>query len=83
MQIKDLRYHPSGRSSGASPQNQCQKCLKYGHFTYECRNERVYVHRVSWSKQLENPALAPAVSQRKPPPLPGSARPGKGYVLLS
>ncbi|CAK8688457.1 unnamed protein product [Clavelina lepadiformis] len=30
----------------------CQKCLQKGHWTYECKNERKYVHRTSRSHQL-------------------------------
>ena len=26
---------------------QCQRCLKYGHYTYECPNERAYIYRPS------------------------------------
>jgi len=33
---------------------QCQRCLQHGHYTYECRGERVYVARVSRSEQLAN-----------------------------
>ncbi|TRY73885.1 hypothetical protein TCAL_16921 [Tigriopus californicus] len=25
----------------------CQKCLQFGHWTYECKNERKYLHRDS------------------------------------
>jgi hypothetical protein len=32
---------------------QCQKCLQMGHYTYQCKNERVFVTRPSRSKQLK------------------------------
>ena len=37
----------------------CQKCLKEGHWTYECRNERVYKYRPSRTAVLKNPELKP------------------------
>ncbi|KAH9980261.1 zinc knuckle-domain-containing protein [Lactifluus volemus] len=33
----------------------CQKCLRTGHFTYECKSVRPYVSRPSRTAQLENP----------------------------
>ena len=30
----------------------CQKCLEMGHWTYECKNKRKYVHRSSRTAQL-------------------------------
>ena len=30
----------------------CQKCLQYGHFTYECTGKRKYLYRPSRSKAL-------------------------------
>ncbi|KAL0483627.1 zinc finger CCHC domain-containing protein [Acrasis kona] len=33
---------------------QCQKCLQYGHWTYECKNQRVHLVRPSRSKRLED-----------------------------
>merc|ERR1712027_96542 len=31
----------------------CQKCLKIGHFTYECKGKRPYMYRDSRSKDLK------------------------------
>ena len=31
----------------------CQKCLDFGHWTYECTNQRKYVHRDSRTKTLK------------------------------
>lgn len=36
---------------------QCQKCFQSGHWTYECKNERVYISRPSRTQQLKNPKL--------------------------
>ncbi|XP_004508158.1 uncharacterized protein [Cicer arietinum] len=41
---------------------QCQKCFQSGHWTYECKNERVYISRPSRTQQLKNPKLRPDVS---------------------
>ncbi|KAI3980714.1 hypothetical protein MKX01_025279 [Papaver californicum] len=51
---KDLKT--SMPSVGASS-SQCQKCFKPGHWTYECKNERVYISRPSRTQQLKNPKL--------------------------
>ena len=31
----------------------CQKCLKYGHWTYECKSEPVYLYRPSRTLQYK------------------------------
>ncbi|CAG8606878.1 15920_t:CDS:2, partial [Dentiscutata heterogama] len=46
-------YPTSGTK--ASPKTQCQKCLEYGHWTYECKNERVYKSRPTRTQQLTKP----------------------------
>ncbi|PKA56638.1 hypothetical protein AXF42_Ash012768 [Apostasia shenzhenica] len=51
---KDLKT--SGSSTGGSAA-QCQKCFQFGHWTYECKNERVYMSRPSRTQQLKNPKL--------------------------
>ncbi|XP_065668666.1 zinc finger CCHC domain-containing protein 10 [Hydra vulgaris] len=33
--------------------HKCQKCLQYGHWTYECQNKRKYVQRESRTKLLK------------------------------
>nr|XP_045084044.1 uncharacterized protein LOC109760349 [Aegilops tauschii subsp. strangulata] len=48
---------PTSSSGG-----QCQKCFQPGHWTYECRNERVYISRPSRTEQLKNPRLKKKVS---------------------
>ncbi|WCJ41999.1 zinc knuckle (CCHC-type) family protein [Euphorbia peplus] len=41
---------------------QCQKCFQAGHWTFECKNERVYMARPSRTQQLKNPKLRMKVS---------------------
>lgn len=45
---------PQRRSGGAAadPSKACQKCLQNGHWTYECKNPRVYIARTSKSAQV-------------------------------
>uniref|UniRef100_A0A6B2EBB8 Putative glycoside hydrolase family 5 domain-containing protein n=1 Tax=Phlebotomus kandelakii TaxID=1109342 RepID=A0A6B2EBB8_9DIPT len=31
----------------------CQKCLEYGHWSYECKSKRKYAHRSSRTQQLK------------------------------
>ncbi|CAI9761634.1 unnamed protein product [Fraxinus pennsylvanica] len=50
---KDLKS--SASALGAA--SQCQKCFQTGHWTYECKNERVYISRPSRTQQLKNPKL--------------------------
>lgn len=51
---KDLKITMSAISGAPS---QCQKCFQSGHWTYECKNERVYISRPSRTQQLKNPKL--------------------------
>ncbi|XP_028761076.1 zinc finger CCHC domain-containing protein 10 [Neltuma alba] len=55
---KDLKSTMSTVGSTA----QCQKCFQSGHWTYECKNERVYISRPSRTQQLKNPKLRVNVS---------------------
>ncbi|KAH6780176.1 zinc knuckle family protein [Perilla frutescens var. hirtella] len=55
---KDLK---SSTSAVGAP-SQCQKCFQTGHWTYECKNERVYISRPSRTQQLKNPKLRMKVS---------------------
>lgn len=56
--------------SRTTPANtQCQKCLKRGHYSYECKaepQERPYVPRPSRTQQLVNPKLRPELSNDIP-----------------
>ncbi|KAL2338963.1 hypothetical protein Fmac_013409 [Flemingia macrophylla] len=55
---KDLK--PAMSAAGGAAQ--CQKCFQSGHWTYECKNERVYISRPSRTQQLKNPKLRANVS---------------------
>ncbi|KAI1331726.1 zinc knuckle-domain-containing protein [Xylariaceae sp. FL0255] len=59
--------------SKATPANvQCQKCLKRGHYSYECKasaQERPYVARPSRTQQLLNPKLKPKLASDTSNPL--------------
>ncbi|KAI1112205.1 zinc knuckle-domain-containing protein [Nemania sp. NC0429] len=52
--------------STSTPANvQCQKCLKRGHYSYECKvsgQERPYIARPSRTQQLLNPKLVPKLA---------------------
>ncbi|KAI0017677.1 zinc knuckle-domain-containing protein [Xylariomycetidae sp. FL0641] len=56
--------------SKSTPANvQCQKCLKRGHYSYECKGsvqERPYIARPSRTQQLLNPKLVPKLSSDVP-----------------
>ncbi|KAJ6584962.1 zinc knuckle-domain-containing protein [Mycena capillaripes] len=53
------KFAPHRQSSRprATQSTICQKCLKTGHFIYECKFERPYVSRPSRTQQLENPRV--------------------------
>ncbi|KAH9049906.1 zinc knuckle-domain-containing protein [Lactarius hengduanensis] len=54
------KFAPHSRSANNPRPNSstvCQKCLRPGHFTYECKSTRPYVSRPSRTAQLENPRL--------------------------
>ncbi|KAI7867783.1 zinc knuckle-domain-containing protein [Spinellus fusiger] len=46
---------PSYNTPKASPSTRCQKCLDYGHWTYECTKERSYRSRPTRTQQLKKP----------------------------
>lgn len=53
------KYAPHKSSSSqprATSSTVCQKCLKTGHFIYQCKFERPYVSRPSRTELLESPA---------------------------
>ncbi|RKF64886.1 hypothetical protein OnM2_015025 [Erysiphe neolycopersici] len=63
------RIPNSGRSSKATSSTLCQKCLKKGHYSYECKaatHERPYISRPSRTQQLLNPNLVPKLSNEVP-----------------
>lgn len=46
---------------------QCSKCLKMGHWSYECKfTGQVYKTRVSKSQLLKNPKLRPSCVDKPP-----------------
>ncbi|KAK7682382.1 hypothetical protein QCA50_014587 [Cerrena zonata] len=60
-------HRRSGNNPRAGSSTTCQRCLKTGHFTYECKGERPYISRPSRTQQLENPrVLAKLKSDGKP-----------------
>ncbi|PIA55890.1 hypothetical protein AQUCO_00700306v1 [Aquilegia coerulea] len=50
-------------SSGGGTSSQCQKCLGTGHWTYECKNERM---KLSVSYELDNPDIPKEERGEKP-----------------
>nr|KMM68173.1 hypothetical protein CPAG_04504 [Coccidioides posadasii RMSCC 3488] len=55
--------------SKATPNTLCQKCLKRGHYSYECNvtpQERPYTSRPSRTQQLANPKLLQPLSTEIP-----------------
>lgn len=55
--------------SKATASTLCQKCLKRGHYSYECTvtaQERPYQYRPSRTQQLQNPKLRPQLSTDVP-----------------
>ncbi|KAL6657508.1 hypothetical protein ACP70R_005288 [Stipagrostis hirtigluma subsp. patula] len=47
----------ASEASSLGAYTQCQKCFQHGHWTYECKNERVYMSRPTRTQQLKNPKL--------------------------
>jgi len=63
------RPPPPRAASKATASTVCQKCLKRGHFSYECKaaaQERPYVARPSRTQQLLNPRLLPKLNSDVP-----------------
>lgn len=63
-----FRRPGTGRSK-ASADTLCQKCLKRGHYSYECKvsaQERPYASRPSRTQQLLNPKLKPKLTTEVP-----------------
>ncbi|KAM0669212.1 hypothetical protein ACQRIU_002774 [Beauveria bassiana] len=67
-----MHSYRSGPSRSTPANVQCQKCLKRGHYSYECKTtaqERPYVSRPSRTQQLRNPKLIPKLTNDAPNPL--------------
>lgn len=61
--------HGGASASKASASTICQKCLKKGHYSYECKGtvqDRPYISRPSRTQQLLNPKLAPKLNTENP-----------------
>ncbi|KAJ8917220.1 hypothetical protein NQ315_012712 [Exocentrus adspersus] len=47
-------YFGKKKTPSYPPQGvRCQKCLEYGHWSYECKGKRKYLHRSSRTQQLK------------------------------
>ncbi|KAG9246288.1 zinc knuckle-domain-containing protein [Calycina marina] len=58
-----------GGPSRATATTTCQKCLKKGHYSYECKavvQERPYVSRPSRTQMMNNPELVPKLTSDVP-----------------
>ncbi|CAZ79279.1 unnamed protein product [Tuber melanosporum] len=63
-------FSSSAASSKATPTTRCQKCLKLGHYSYECKatiSERPYTSRPSRTQQFLNPRLRQELTEAAPP----------------
>ncbi|KAI9376824.1 zinc knuckle-domain-containing protein [Aspergillus egyptiacus] len=63
------RNIPGRGPSKATASTLCQKCLKRGHYSYECKvttQERPYLSRPSRTQQLLNPKLRPQLTTDVP-----------------
>ncbi|KAF9428157.1 Alkaline ceramidase 3 [Podila epigama] len=49
------KYSYSANKAKAPATQQCQKCLEYGHYTYDCKGSRVYSARPTRTQQLKKP----------------------------
>ncbi|GAB7330226.1 hypothetical protein MBLNU13_g01886t1 [Cladosporium sp. NU13] len=64
-----MNRYGAGGPSKATSTTLCQKCLKRGHFSYECKasqQDRPYISRPSRTQQLANPKLAAKITNAAP-----------------
>lgn len=47
-----MSYLPNFSREANKQHVRCQKCLEFGHWTYECKGKRKYLHRPSRTAQL-------------------------------
>ncbi|ORX52860.1 hypothetical protein DM01DRAFT_1260044, partial [Hesseltinella vesiculosa] len=47
--------HRASEAPKASPQTRCQKCLGFGHWTFECKGAQSYKARPTRTQQLKRP----------------------------
>ena len=52
---------------GKTSKYQCQNCLEFGHYTYECTKDQKYLYRPSRTMVYHNPELADDVKELKMP----------------
>jgi len=61
----------SGRSTLSSKiapsTQQCQKCLEFGHWTYQCKGQRAYNYRPSRTAVMKTKKINAAYNTEKPP----------------
>lgn len=55
--MRKFSQKPSTPANASNVGSKCQKCLKEGHWTADCTNERVYKPRPSRTALLLNPKL--------------------------
>lgn len=48
-----LIYRDAAQAAAFPQGIRCQKCLDYGHWSYQCTGKRKYLHRSSRSQQLK------------------------------
>ncbi|KFG64343.1 zinc knuckle protein, partial [Toxoplasma gondii RUB] len=66
MELNTFRALTKGQA-----QAECQNCFQTGHWTYQCRNEKVYLTRPSRTQMLRNPKLrAPTFDDDDVPEIP-------------
>ncbi|BFZ61728.1 hypothetical protein YB2330_002803 [Saitoella coloradoensis] len=69
--------YQQSKPNTATATTRCQKCLGFGHWTYECKGgERVYNARPSRTQQLRNPKLMPELTEV----VPEEIKNGKGVA---
>ena len=49
----------SRNKMGVGATQQCQKCFRSGHWTFECKNQKAYLYRPSRTAVLKQPQIAP------------------------
>ena len=57
VKLGERKDNKSSMPSISGSSSQCQKCFQMDHWTFECKNQRVYISRPSRTQQLKNPKL--------------------------
>lgn len=58
------------RRTPATQNTRCQNCFEFGHWTYECKSQPVYLKRPSRTKIMSNPKLKEKYLPSMAPPEP-------------